>query len=206
MLDQLPTLYEEAERERSRRIRSIWDARRLLHPQRGRLIRVVYDDGQHASVVRHGVYLDVLKAPHLGLALKLKGFLPFDEFEEARVAESPEDLRRITVLPLRLIRDLPAEFRFLQQPAESWAFPTPWVRCPRCGGEKNAGRFCSTCGTKLRKGVHLGEGFSSLQRVLSRRSESDSTDVMGHSCGALALRSWTRCIKCGRPLREVSHG
>jgi hypothetical protein len=173
------------------RTRTVWDARRILHPVIGQVVSIVRDDGQHAAVRRAGVLQDVIHTPSLGFALKIKGLLPADEAGR-RLPAARADQRRLTLVPVSSLR-APVDQRvvFLLRPASEWQLPEPWVSCPACGAME-AGRYCTQCGHLVRpNGAHPGEGFSAEQEVLRERGSPE------HGCGAMWARHHLHCAKCG---------
>lgn len=194
----------------SLRERTVWDARRLLRPYRSQWIDVVVDGGIFPEERRCGIYVDVLHGPHQGLVLKLRSFA--NDRGGSRVWSSsrrdmPIDDRRkfnwTTDLPVRSIRWLSEPFSFLLRPREEWPLPEPFLRCLHCGSDGETGRFCTKCGRKIRRGYHLGEGFSAQQKALRRMLEERGWDrhVFEHDCGGMACVDFLRCPKCGDELQ-----
>lgn len=178
------------------RRRTVWDARRLLRPQFGRMHRFVFEDGQHAVVVRYGILIDVVHSPRYGFVLKVKGLMA-EHDPAARSEPRRAWMRRsMSEIPVDLLRDpLPETMAFLTKPPEEWPFPPPTLSCARCSAEV-VGRFCSDCGLVMRKGAHLGELFSAEQQVL-RYEFLPRGLAVEHDCGAVVAPWWHHCAKCG---------
>lgn len=188
----------------SARKRTIWDARSLLRPYRGQWVDMVVDGGALPEERRSGIYMDVLHGPHQGLLLKLRSFTNSREgsrFWSSSRRDMPLDERRkfnwTTDLPVRSIRWLPEPFSFLLKPREEWPLPESFLRCSYCGSDGETGRFCTSCGRKIRKGYHLGEGFSAQQSALRRMLEEGESYAFEHDCGGMACIDFSSCPKCG---------
>jgi hypothetical protein len=191
---ELARTYEYA---RTQRMRTIWDARGLLLPYRNRLLAFRLEDGQFPDAQRHGIYEDVIHAPHLGFALIVRGLM-----RDATRGDARHRLKRHrerTTIPVALIAGLPTPFMFLTEPTAAWPMPPAFVPCA-CRELGNTGRFCIRCGAKVRRvsGRYLGEGFAAMQRALQALAAEDPTAAGPCGCGAHRFAGDRFCTKCRR--------
>lgn len=183
----------KAEEVLQARVRTVWDARRLLRAVIGQVVPLVFDDGQHAESRRWGVLLDVIHSPDLGFALKIKGLLPVADGETRRDPRWRSLRRRISVIPAGQLRSpVDDRLRFLLQDPEAWPLPEPWTPCSECGTSVS-GRFCDRCGVKVRSVHHLGAGYSAEQVLLRGRGGR----ACAAECGGMVAPWSAHCGKCG---------
>lgn len=198
-------------RELERRERTVWDARRLLAHRVHDIIEIRYYDGvnvEHRSK-RWAEYRDVLHSPNTGFQLKLRGLLPAHSRRLRHQKQYRQRRTEITVLPIKMLEELPEGFEFLDRPTDEWPMPPVFAACSAdgCGYPGNTGRFCVRCGRMVRRGSgarFLGEGFAAMQLAL-RKGQKQGAPVEVHGCGARVLVGHDRfCPKCGEDLKDGS--
>lgn len=184
-------LHEEIRARLRDRPRTVMDARRMLAPDRSRLIRIVIDDGDRSGRVLYGVYRKLVRDGHGAFRLVLQGLMPVRAKD---IRRRRKGYRELTEIPVAICTELPDRLQFLHLPPEAWPVPASFVSCPTCTTE-TWGRFCADCGAVVRRGRERsdpGEGFRVAQAILATRGEP-----CGAGCGGHLADFHRHCAKCG---------